>query len=120
MKVKTMRGQSLDMSQLIAKNEKTVALGNGSMNARGDIVDARGQVITPRERATNDYYNRNPKSVKQVALRDISSEVFVSPAEALASIEAAKAAPPVQTAKTTKEAPKAKTEAPKRKIEDND
>jgi hypothetical protein len=84
MKVKTMRGEMLDMSLLVAKNEKAVALGNAQMNARGDIVGPRGEVIKRREKVAQDYYAANPKAVKQVALRDISKEVFVSPAEALA------------------------------------
>lgn len=120
MKVKTMRGQTLDMSRLIAQNEKTVALGNASMNARGDIVGAGGQVLRPREQVSQDYYNRNPKAVKQVALRDISAEVFVSPAQALADLApkpAAKAEAPKAPVETVKDKPAPVT---KRKIEDKE
>ncbi len=123
MKVRTMRGDTLDMSRLIAQNEKVVALGNASMNARGDIVGQGGQVLRSRENVSQDYYNRNPKAVKQVALRDISGEVFMSPAQAMAEIAPApKAAPKAQAPKV--EAPKADTKetAPvaKRKIEDKE
>lgn len=93
MKVVSMRGQVLDMGRLIAQNEKTVALGNASMNARGDIVGPGGKIIKRREQVATEYYAANPKAVKQVALRDISKEVFASPAEAVSAItqEAAKA-----------------------------
>ena len=92
MKVVSMRGEVLDMGRLIAKNEKTVALGNASMNARGDIVGPGGKIIKRREQVATEYYAANPKAVKQVALRDISKEVFASPAEAVSAItEAAKA-----------------------------
>lgn len=91
MKVKSMRGVLLDMSQLVARNQKAVALGNASMNARGDIVNSKGVVIKPRSEA--QYNSNNPKAVKQVALRDISSEVFVSPAEAAAAAFAKAEAP---------------------------
>ena len=128
MKVKTMRGQTLDMGRLIAQNEKAVALGNASMNARGDIVGAGGNVVRAREDVAKDYYNRNPKAVKQVSLRNISSEVFVSPAEGIAELQAPKksAAPaPAPTAaaetatakETAKEPAKSVT---KRKIEDKE
>lgn len=123
MKVKTMRGNALDMGQLIARNEKAIALGNGSMNARGDIVNAQGAVVKRREQVTQEYYNSNPKAVKQVALRDISKEVFQSPAEALANLTA----PPVAKVAPAA-APKAEEKLPavepttqrKRKIEDRD
>ena len=119
MKVKTMRGQTLDMSRLIAQNEKTVALGNASMNARGDIVGAGGQVLKPREQVSQDYYNRNPKAVKQVALRDISAEVFVSPAQAIADLQPAKPAAKAEAPKAELAKDKA-APVTKRKIEDKE
>lgn len=115
MKIKTMRGDTLDMSQLAAKNEKVVALGNASMNARGDIIGARGQVMKRREQVAQEYHAANPKAVKQVALRDISTEVFVSPAEAVAKhfVPAAEAPKAQQPAGVP-------TAQRKRKIEDRD
>lgn len=86
MKVVSMRGEVLDMGRMIAQNEKTVALGNASMNARGDIVGPGGKIIKRREQVATEYYAANPKAVKQVALRDISKEVFASPAEAVETI----------------------------------
>ncbi len=86
MKVTSMRGEVLDMGRMIAQNEKTVALGNASMNARGDIVGPGGKIIKRREQVATEYYAANPKAVKQVALRDISKEVFASPAEAVETI----------------------------------
>jgi hypothetical protein len=85
MKVKTMRGKPLDMARLMAQNQYKIALGNASMNARGDIVEG-GKVVKPREEIARDYHRNNPKAVKQVALRnisDLSEEVFMTPVEAL-------------------------------------
>ena len=84
MKVKTMRGASLDMARLMAQNQYQLALGNASMNARGDIVEG-GKVVKPREQIAREYHRNNPKAVKQVALRNISDEVFLSPSEAMAA-----------------------------------
>jgi hypothetical protein len=86
--VKTMRGKTLDMGRLIAQNDTAIALGNANMNARGDIIDRKGQVVRKREDTAHEYFKGNPNSVKQVALRDISSEVFVTPAQAAANLQA--------------------------------
>lgn len=86
MKVVSMRGETLDMGRLMAQNENTVALGNASMNARGDIVGPGGRVIKSREQRATEYYTASPKAVKQVSLRDLSSEAFVTPAEAVSTI----------------------------------
>jgi len=89
MKVRTMRGQSLDMARLMAQNSHQVALGNASMNARGDIVGEGGKVIKPREDIAREYHRNNPKAVKQVALRNLRDEV-ATPAEAWDSVKEAK------------------------------
>lgn len=86
MKVVSMRGETLDMGRLMAQNENTVALGNASMNARGDIVGPGGRVIKSREQIATEYYTAAPKSVKQVSLRDLNTEAFVTPAEAVSTI----------------------------------
>jgi hypothetical protein len=84
MLVRTMRGRMLDMARLAAENAKQVAVGNASMNARGDIVGPGGVVMKAREQIAREYHTKNPKAVRQVALRDINREVFVSPQEAVA------------------------------------
>lgn len=114
MKVVSMRGVALDMGALAAKNEKVVALGNASMNARGDIVGPGGKVVKKREQVATEYYAANPKAVKQVALRDLSSEAFVTPDQVFA--KHAEVAPATEAnAAATAPAP-----AKKRKIEDRE
>ena len=83
MKVLSMRGRMVDMARLAAENADRVALGNASMNARGDVIGPGGAVVRTREQMTHDYHVNNPKAVKQVALRDLKQEVFVSPSEAV-------------------------------------
>lgn len=88
MKVLSMRGQNVDMARLAMDHGDMVALGNASMNARGDILGPGGQVVKTREQIARDYHANNPKAVKrQTALRDIKTEVFVTPAEAIAAYE---------------------------------
>jgi hypothetical protein len=95
-KVTTMKGKILDMGQIMAQNEKTVAIGNANMNARGDMLGAGGQVVKRREQVAQEYHASNPKAVQRVSLKEIEPDVFLTPAEAVE--QATKAA---QAAKAT-------------------
>ena len=48
--VKTARGKTLNMGQLAEEFERTRAVSNVPVNAKGDIIDARGDVKVPREK----------------------------------------------------------------------
>lgn len=58
-KYKTAMGRSLDMSALAAKHEKTRAVGNMSVNARGDTIDSDGKVIVPVTKKVNNKYQKS-------------------------------------------------------------
>ena len=49
---RTAMGKSVDMAALTAKNEKTRAVGNMKVNARGDTIDAQGRVTAAINVAT--------------------------------------------------------------------
>jgi uncharacterized protein with WD repeat len=55
---RTAMGKNVDMAALTAKNEKTRAVGNMKVNARGDTIDAHGRVIKTATTKVNDSYNR--------------------------------------------------------------
>lgn len=57
--VKTAKGRTLDMAALAAKHEKTRAVSNMNLNARGDIIDNRNQVTIPREKIAKEFYKNN-------------------------------------------------------------
>jgi hypothetical protein len=57
-KHKSALGKTVDMGALIAKNEKTLAVGNMKVNARGDDVDSHGRVIKPVTEKVNDAYSK--------------------------------------------------------------
>ena len=63
---RTAQGRRLDMAQLAAKNEKTRAVGNMNVNARGDTIDSHGKVIVP---VTKKVGNRYSNTVKPEANR---------------------------------------------------
>lgn len=58
-RVKTAKGQILDMAALASKYEKTRAVSNVDVNARGDIIDNRNQVKIPREKISKEFYKNN-------------------------------------------------------------
>ena len=47
---RTNKGKPLDMAAMRAENEKTIAAGNMSVNAKGDIVQGGKIVKTAKER----------------------------------------------------------------------
>lgn len=83
MKIKTMRGRTLDVGAIMAQNETTVALGNAKMNARGDIIGPGGQIVRRKEQIAQEYHKRNPNAVKTVSLKELQPDVFLSPSDAV-------------------------------------
>lgn len=64
---RTANGKQLDMGSLRLKNENVRAVGNMQVNARGDLVDDKNQVITPKNQQVNQNYNNqvsNPRKTK--------------------------------------------------------
>ena len=53
---RTAMGKSVDMGTLIARNEKTRAVGNMKVNARGDTIDAHGRITKPVTDKVSDNY----------------------------------------------------------------
>jgi hypothetical protein len=49
-------GRTVDMTELMAKNERTRAVGNMKVNARGDTIDAHGKIIEPVTSKVNSQY----------------------------------------------------------------
>lgn len=56
---RTALGKMVDMSVLATQNEKTRAIGNMGVNARGDIINSNNQVIRDRTSRIESQNNRN-------------------------------------------------------------
>jgi hypothetical protein len=54
-------GKQVDMGSLRLRNENVRAVGNMKVNARGDLVDDKNQVITPKNQQVNQNYNNQTK-----------------------------------------------------------
>jgi hypothetical protein len=73
---KTHRGREFNMSAFAEKNGDTRVVGNVSMNARGDIIDAKGNVKIPTQsisRLAADLKNGETKHVSLKADDKISA-----------------------------------------------
>jgi hypothetical protein len=80
----SMRGKPIDMDALRAQNEQVPAIGNASMNARGDILGRGGSVEIRREMIIQDYYKGKPQGAQAVSLKSAQPDVFETPAQAMA------------------------------------
>lgn len=57
----TANGKAVDMGALRLKNEKTRAVGNMKVNARGDVIDDKGGVISSKTQQAKQAYNNQVK-----------------------------------------------------------
>lgn len=64
----TFRGMPFNMAALADKNGDTVAVGNSGRNGRGDVVDAKGQVIATAKQVNTAYHKRASKAVAKVSI----------------------------------------------------
>jgi hypothetical protein len=55
---RTAMGKTVDMQALQSRNEKTRAVGNMPVNARGDTIDSHGRIIQPATTKVNNSYAR--------------------------------------------------------------
>ena len=60
----SVRGKEIDRERLSLKHETEPAVGNARMNARGDELGAGGKIVKTREQILQDYYNNNPRAIK--------------------------------------------------------
>jgi hypothetical protein len=56
---RTAMGKSVDMSSLTSQHEKTRAVGNMNVNARGDIVDSHNRVIKDNMQRVKSTYDNS-------------------------------------------------------------
>jgi hypothetical protein len=91
-----MRGLHIDMDALRQANETSTAIGNGRMNARGDLLGQGGQIEVRREQIAREYHNRNPQGSQQVSLKPAMPDTFETPEQAMNRLTG-KATPQAET-----------------------
>lgn len=61
----SVRGKEIDMEKLSLRHEKTPAVGNAKVNARGDQLGPGGKIVKTREEIMADYYAKNPNALRE-------------------------------------------------------
>lgn len=60
---KTYRGKLIDLDSLQRSNEKTTAMGNMGVNAKGDKLGPGGEIIEPANSRSRTHYNTKRTTV---------------------------------------------------------
>ena len=55
---RTMQGRMIDIEKLRGANENERAVGNMNVNARGDVLNKSGQVVTSKAKVIQKYYEQ--------------------------------------------------------------
>ena len=98
--VRTARGKVIDMHQLFVDNQKSIAVGNASLNARGDLVK-HGKVVKTVEERRAEYEVANSRSSTTISLAPDSK---LTEEKAMKEVEEFKATPkPKKVKKEVKE-----------------
>ena len=82
--IRSMRGAVIDMTAMRTGNEMAKAVGNARMNARGDVLNAKGEIEVSREQITRGYYDNAAKSV---SLKPAVPDTFETPEQAIARLK---------------------------------
>lgn len=101
-KYRTHQGRQLDIGALILQNEKTRAVGNMGVNARGDRLDADNRPIDSRVNQITRQYRRQTTNVTDQPVRTSSADVLPeqaqsepAPVQAQPAVEPRRAPEPV-------------------------
>jgi hypothetical protein len=81
---RTALGKVVDMSVIATRHEKTRAVGNMGVNARGDIINSNNQIIRDR---TSRIENQNNKKVSSAFTEPVFEETVPLPVEELSKDE---------------------------------
>lgn len=75
---KTYKGKEFNMSAFSEKNADARAVGNVNMNARGDVLDSKGDVKVTAGQISRAFSANNNKKTKQVSLKEDSDSSPIS------------------------------------------
>ena len=79
---KTSRGEAVDMDSLRLANEKTIAVGNMRVNARGDELGKGGEILKSRAQVMQQYHKLNTPVADNSPITkpgQVSEEVVAQP-----------------------------------------
>lgn len=79
--VKTAKGRIIDMGAMVKANEETRAVGNVPMNARGDRLDASGNVVATVQRVARTQHEHAQVPVKRPMSKATASSATQAPVD---------------------------------------
>ena len=88
-------GKPVDMAQLASRNENVRAVGNMSVNARGDTIDGTGKVVVPVTKKVGEAYQRTVANRAANLVRQRNGSGPVEAKEKIEDIEPALASAPI-------------------------
>jgi hypothetical protein len=93
-KFKTAHGKMIDIDNLRLQNEKTIAVGNMKVNARGDQLGRGGEIVTPKSQVMAQQYPKmqSPIATEEVVRPNVANiapdgESFDPPEEVIQPLE---------------------------------
>lgn len=92
------KGVPVDMDALMAANKNVSALGNMRVNASGDVINSRGEIVQRNEDRVRAYYKNNPKSSTGAA----SLKNKLTPKDVAESVPGDASVPTAETLKENK------------------
>jgi len=63
---RTAQGKTVDLGKLMLQNEQVRAVGNMGVNARGDLLDDKNQVVVSKGQQVKRQYDRQVKPSTRV------------------------------------------------------
>lgn len=78
-KYRTAQGKVVDMTALASKNERTRAVGNMKVNARGDTIDSDGKVVIPVTEKVADKYAKTVGTKSALARKPAANKIAKKP-----------------------------------------
>tara|TARA_B100001094_G_scaffold296500_1_gene318758 strand:+ start:10099 stop:10479 length:381 start_codon:yes stop_codon:yes gene_type:complete len=115
---RTNKGQAVDIQSLALANEQAVAVGNMKVNARGDQLDNKGNIVKTKTEQAQAYYQNNPKAaVKTVSIKDAVDVSATKEMEQTPVAEKPKAAPKASKPAKAKQPKMKEVELPNGDIE---
>ena len=84
---RTAMGKTVDMGALSLQNEKTRAVGNMAVNARGDRLDGTNRIIDQKNKQVNRQYKKQaasqniPVATSNTAVRREKEQIQIDPTD---------------------------------------
>ncbi len=78
---KTMQGKTIDFDRIRLSNELVPAIGNMKVNARGDEIDPKGNIVKTRDDIVQEKIKKESKQVETYT-EEFDSEEELTPEQA--------------------------------------